>query len=94
MLKKHIATVHVAGTLSEFERNLFNYLLENAYPNLLTQKKHTLKYSGLSEDMEFNSNDRQYIKNALRTLALTPIEWIEQDDKGKEFSWQLHTYIS
>ena len=94
MLKKHIATVHVSGTLSYLARKTFNALLENAYPNLVKQRRHKMRYSVLCELIGYESHDREPIKSALRTLASTPIEWIEEDEDGREASWQVHTYIS
>ena len=94
MVKKHIATVHVEANLSFLERKMFNALLLNAYPNLLKKRRHKMRYSALCELIDYDSGDRKSIKNALKQLAVTQIEWIEHDEQGRESLWQVHNYLS
>ncbi len=55
MVKKHIATVHVEANLSLLERKMFNVLLLNAYPKLLQQKNHKMRYTALCELIGYDS---------------------------------------
>lgn len=94
MVKKHIATVHVEANLSLLEEKMFNVLLENAYPKLLKQRSHTMRYTVLCELIGYSSGDRQSIKNALRKIAKTQIEWVGQNEEGKEITWKVYNYLS
>ena len=94
ILKKHVATVHVEANLSELEINIFNMLLYNAYPKLGERSSHTMKYTALCELIEYNSGDRQRIKDAIRNIARTQIEWIGTNERGKEISWKIFNYLS
>ena len=93
-VKKHIATVHVEARLSLLEEKIFNVLLLNAYPSLLKQSKHSMKYSALCELIGYSSGDRESIKKALRKIATIQIEWIGKNDKGREISWEVYNYLS
>ena len=94
MLKKHVATVHVEARLSELEMNIFNCLLDNAYPSLLEKSSHSMRYTVLCELIGYSSGDRKAIQNAIKKIAKIQIEWIDMNEKGKEISWEIYSYLS
>ncbi|MCA9750232.1 MAG: replication initiation protein, partial [Romboutsia sp.] len=83
-LKKHIATIHCANTLSLLQRKISNALLYNAYPNLLTQEEHELSIKQLCNLIGYSGNNHSAIKIAVKGLIVTLIEWNVIDELGEE----------
>lgn len=75
LLHKHVAAIHVDGKLTLLQRKAINVLLLNAYDSLLTQPVHRIEVRALSLLSGFDSNDTRQLKQALKALASTPIEW-------------------
>lgn len=93
-IKKHINVVHVGTPLSLLERKLFNVLLVNSYPQLNNNEHHRINISVLCELIDYDSKDVSKLKEALRRLSTTAIEWMVFDKKKEEKEWGVTTYIS
>lgn len=92
-VRKHIGAIHVNGKLSLLHRKLANVLLWNAYDQLLTQEKHRIRIRELAYFVGFDSNDLQVLKEALRGLAETPLEWNVLHEDG-EIEWGVAAMLS
>ena len=91
-VKKHVGAIHTSGDLSLLERKTSNALLLNAYPNLITKRTHRIPVPLLCAMLGYDSNDIDRLKDTLRKLASTAIEFNVMED-GKE-SWQVMSMLS
>ena len=91
-VRKHVGAIHTSGDLSLLERKTANVLLLNAYQHLLTRRTHKIPVPLLCAMMGYDSNDVDKLKEALRKLASTTIEFNVMED-GKE-AWQVMSMIS
>jgi plasmid replication initiation protein len=92
-VKKHVAAIHTSGDLSLLERKTVNVLLLNAYDALLTRRTHKLPVKHLCAMLGWDeSNNIDRLKDVLRTLAATPIEFNMMED-GKEV-WSVMSMLS
>jgi len=92
-LKKHVAAIHTSGELSLLERKLANVLLLNAYDELLTKRTHTLPVRHLWAMLGWDdSNNTEYLQEALRKLNSTSIEFNMMKD-GKH-SWHVMSLLA
>lgn len=85
VLKKHASTIHCMNNLSLMSRKISNVLLYHAYPTLKDQDEHEISISHLIKLLSINTNNVDVIKNSLRQLVSTVIEWnILEHDTGAE----------
>jgi plasmid replication initiation protein len=88
LLRKHVAIIHIYSLMSALERKIFNVLLSEA-SNTQNQCNHNdsvavecrIPFSTLSKAVNFNSNNVQYLKEAIDGLASLKIEWNLLKDK-------------
>jgi hypothetical protein len=81
-LKKHIAAIHINNRLTLTQRKASNVLLYNAYESLLTARVHRIRVKDLAEAIGFNTHNLDPLKEALKTLARTVLEWNILDEDG------------
>lgn len=93
-LKKHVAAVHINNRLTLTQRKASNVLLYNAYENLLTARVHRIRVKDLAEAIGFNTNNLEPLKDALRTLARTVLEWNILDENGSHEEWGATTLLA
>ena len=74
-VKKHNAAIRSYSEMSLLERKIANVLLYNAYSNLTTQSIHVISISQLLNLLSLRTNDYQKLKQAIKQLMLTIIEW-------------------
>ncbi|MFM0608692.1 replication initiation protein [Paraburkholderia sediminicola] len=68
-LRKHVATIHVSGSLSLVERKIVNVLLLHAYDDLLTKREHTMSVKFLCEAIGWEaSNDHKKLAEAAENI--------------------------
>lgn len=82
-VKKHRNAIQISNKISFLQRKISNALLYHAYDSLLTQKTHVLDLNVLAEWVGFDSKNEEYLKNALRGLVTTPVEWSLLDKEGQ-----------
>lgn len=93
-VKKHVAAIHISNKISFLERKISNALLWNAYDELLSQKRHRIRVRDLMEIIGFESNNRTALKQAMKNLMSTVLEWNVIDDRGREKEWEACTMLS
>lgn len=90
-LKKHVGAIHTSGELSLLERKTSNTLLLNAYQKLIAQRTHKIAVPVLCAMLGYDSNDIGKLKEVLRKLASTTIEFNVMED-GRE-SWKVMSML-
>ncbi len=93
-VKKHTSAIHTSGSLGLLERKISNVLLYNAYDELLVEQRHTISTSVLAEISGYRSNDYEGLKNAVRKLASTLVEWDILESDGVSAEWGVSTLLS
>lgn len=74
-LKKHAASIHCSNTLSLLQRKISNALLYHAYKELLLKEEHEITVKELCKLISYNGNNHSAIKDAMKGLLSTVIEW-------------------
>jgi plasmid replication initiation protein len=75
---KHSSAIQIGsseGEISLIQRKAYNVLLAHAYDDLLKKQSHRMPISDLCRYLNFDSNNTQHLKNALRGLVKTTVEW-------------------
>ena len=75
IVKKHVAAIHSSNALSLLERKISNALLYNAFGELKTTLVHTVTFDKLKKLLGTKTRNHKVIKDALRKLISTVIEW-------------------
>jgi hypothetical protein len=93
-LKKHVAAIHINNRLTLTQRKASNVLLHNAYEDLLTARVHRIRVKDLAEAIGFNTHNLDSLKEALKTLARTVLEWNILDENGAQEEWGATTLLA
>lgn len=93
-LKKHVATIHCSNTLSLLQRKISNALLYHAYKELLVKEEHEISIKQLCRLISYNGNNHTAIKEALKGLISTVIEWNVVDDSTGVEDWTASSMIA
>jgi hypothetical protein len=93
-LKKHAATIHCSNTLSLLQRKISNALLYHAYKELMLKEEHMINVKQLCRLIGYQGNNHSAIKNALKELISTVIEWNLMDDKTGNENWTASSIIA
>lgn len=95
-LKKSVGAIHHVALdrqLSLVAKKLFNALLYVAHRQLREKDQHEVSLSELCACVGFNSHNLDVLKEALRALVTTRIEWNVLDDVGDE-EWGVTTALA
>lgn len=93
-IKKHIATIHSANTLSLLQRKISNALLYHAYPELPSIEEHEISIQRLCHIIGYSGHNHAAIKEALKGLIATVIEWNVVDADTNEEDWTASSVIA
>lgn len=93
-IKKHVATIHCANTLSLLQRKISNVLLYHAYPNLKFVDEHHITVPEICRYIEYQGNNHAVIKDALKALISTVIEWNLIDKVTNEEEWTASSMLA
>ena len=93
-LKKHAATIHCSNTLSLLQRKISNALLYHAYKELMLKDEHEITVKQLCRLIGYQGNNHSAIKEALKGLILTIIEWNLIDDETGNENWTASSIIA
>jgi len=93
-LKKHAATIHCSNTLSLLQRKVTNALLFHAYKELMLKEEHEITVKQLCRLIGYNGNNHAVIKDALKGLISTVIEWNLIDDKTGNENWTASSILA
>lgn len=92
-LKKHIALVHSSSKITLVQKKITNALLHNAYDELMDADVHKIEVSRLCKLIDFGSHNQQVVKDALKGLMQTIIEWnVIDEDIGQV--WEASTLLA
>lgn len=93
-LKKHAASIHCSNTLSLLQRKISNALLYHAYKELMLKEEHEISIKQLCKLIAYNGNNHAVIKDALKGLLSTVIEWnVVNDTTGNE-DWTASSILA
>jgi len=81
-LKKHNAAIRSHSKMTLLQKKIANVLLYNAYDDLLKKQTHEISISELLNFLGMKTNNYERLKQAIRGLVTTLIEWnvIEKTD--------------
>lgn len=87
-IKKHVAIIHAYSLMSSLQRKVVNVLLHEAIVNRNATDHNNsvavesrVSFANLAKKVNFNSNNTQYLKEAIDQLATLKIEWNLLKDK-------------
>jgi plasmid replication initiation protein len=88
-IRKHVSIIHAYSLMSMLQRKIVNVLLYEAIKGKNRQKNGNsvavecqMPFSLLSKSIKFNSNNNQYLREAIDGLASLKIEWNLLKDKA------------
>ncbi len=93
-LKKHAAVIHSASQLTLIQRKLCNALLYKAYPNLQTVEIHQITVREILDLIGFASHNQTVVKDALKALIKTVVEWNMLDEQNLQEDWTASSILS
>lgn len=93
-LKKHAATIHCSNSLSLLQRKISNALLYHAYKELLLKEEHEISIKQLCKLIGYQGHNHGAIRDALRELISTVIEWNLIDERTGDENWTASSIIA
>ncbi len=93
-LKKHAATIHCSNALSLLQRKISNALLFHAYKELMQKEEHEITLKQLCHLIGYQGHNHAAIREALKGLISTVIEWNLIDDKTGTENWTASSIIA
>ncbi|MEI8055112.1 MAG: replication initiation protein [bacterium] len=93
-LKKHVSIIHCSNSLSLLQRKISNILLFHAYPVLRAQEEHKIAIRELCNHLEYRGYNYDAIKQAIKTLISTVIEWNVFGDNTEEEDWTASSILA
>lgn len=95
ILHKHLSAVHSSSSLTMMQRKTYNILLKNAIRNIHEDRVHQISVKDLKEALGWseNSNTNDDLKERLKELARTQVEW-NILDKDKKNKWTASTLLA
>ena len=76
--------IQIQGKITHLQRRAWNVLLANAYNELPDKEIHRVSVAELAAKLGFNSNNEDYLKEALRELRACEVEWNILGKNNKE----------
>ena len=76
--------IQIQGKITHLQRRAWNVLLANAYNELPDKEIHRVSVAELAAKLGFNSNNEDYLKDALRELRACEVEWNILDKNNRE----------
>ena len=76
--------IQIQGKITHLQRRAWNVLLANAYNELPDKEIHHVSVAELAAKLGFNSNNEDYLKDALRELRACEVEWNILGKNNKE----------
>lgn len=93
-LKKHAAAIHCSNTLSLLQRKISNALLYHAYKELLLKEEHEITVKNLCNLIGYHGNNHAAIKDALKGLLSTVIEWNVAHESNEREDWTASSILA
>ena len=92
-VKKNVSAIHMSANFTLLQRKLVNALLFNAADTLLTRDSHTINVQLLSAFIGFDSKNVGYLKNSLKGMVETAVEWDILEEDGSK-TWEVMSLLS
>ena len=92
-LKKHVGAIHTSSRMTLVQHTMNDFLLLNAFDNLLKQEIHKIPLKDIREYLGSSSNNTEFIKDTLDALKNYPIKWNVLDQSGNE-DWVTSSVIA
>lgn len=90
---KHSAVIQMTNTIPAMARRLWNVLLANAYDKLPTRDLFVMPFGAVQDYLAFNSNNYEHLRDILRILVETRIEF-NVLGKDKKNAWGTSSLLS
>ena len=85
-LIKHSAAVSISNKITLLQRRCWNFLLANAYDELLDKETFTIDLKELMDALGFDSKNLDYLKESLEALVKNTVKWnVLGKDKAQEW---------
>lgn len=81
---KSSGAIHISNDMTLLQRRAWNVLLAHAYDELPTKEEHSIKISKLVNTLNYESTNIKYLKETLKALVDTKVEWNLLGRDGKE----------
>ncbi len=96
VLKKHVAMIHVSSKQSLLERKIGNIFMTYAYDNLNKSEEHFIRMADLKHWANYNSKNNEHLKNTIKDLASTLVEWnlTAEEYTEKHEIWGVSTTVA
>ena len=85
--------IQIQNNLTHLQRRAWNVLLANAYDELPHKEIHRVSVIELAEKLGFNSGNKEYLKEVLRSLAECTVEW-NILGKSKDEDWGVANLLA
>ena len=89
---KNSSIIAISNNITLLQRKLFNFLVGHAFVYLQEQEIHNISISSLKNRLWFNSSNDKYLKESLRKLITTAVEfnllWKDKEE------WEASSLIS
>jgi len=80
-LRKHVGMIHSENKLNLMQRKICNIMLFNALDSINEKETHQIELKKLCSLIGYNSNATKLVKNAIKKLISTVMEWNLLEDK-------------
>ena len=90
---KHSSAIQIQNVTTLLQRRAWNWLLANAYDDLLMQESYTIAVKELIDVLEFDSKRVSYLKKALLGMMSCTVEWNILGKDG-ESEWEATTLLA
>ena len=90
---KHSAAIQIQNNITLLQRRAWNVLLAYAYDELPFEERHSIRVIDLIRSLEFNSDNDDYLKEALEALNRCQVQWNILDKDG-EMEWGVATLLA
>lgn len=95
VVNKHVAAIHCSNKLSLLERKISNALLFNAFSSLKDEVTHEITLDKLKSLLGCNTRNHKALKNALKTLISTVLEWNLLHDEADDLEgWNASSILA
>lgn len=95
VVKKHVNAIHCLNNFTLLQRKVWDVLLWSAYSDLKDYSVFKIPIATLCELIGYKSNDYKTLKNSLRQLMQTIVEWdVIHWSKEKTTAWNASTAIA
>lgn len=81
---KSSGAIHISNDITLLQRRAWNVLLAHAYDELPIKEEHSIKISKLVNILNYESTNVKYLKETLKALVDTKVEWNLLGRDGKE----------